>query len=349
MKFKKYLSILIPIILLVMPGCDDDTITINSTGEVIVINEGNFTDSDGSLSTIDVGTGQVINNAFNNVNGRPIGGIVQNVVLFDGQLFILTNTADKLEAINATTLESIGTISTGLASPFSFAANGNKGYVSNWGVFNLNTFLYEESFIAVIDLSSFEIIKKVVLDVQPQHLLAVGSVILIAKVGGSTVSVLSTDTDVIIRDITVPQRPDNMVSDGNGNIWVICSSGYLVKLDPSLTFVETEIPNVPVNGFNENIAIDHTGSNIYILAITGFMPSTGAIFRISLNENQVFPSPLPALDNIYGLGIDPFDGTIYLGDNNAFQGNGTVITYDATGNLQGTFAVGRAPSGFVFR
>ena len=79
------------------------------------------------------------------------------------------------------------------------------------------------------------------------------------------------------------------------------------------------------------------------------MPSIGAIFRISLNENQVFPSPLPALDNIYGLGIDPFDGTIYLGDNNAFQGNGTVITYDATGNLQGTFAVGRAPSGFAFR
>ena len=70
MKFKKYFSLLIPIILLTILGCDDDSITINSTGEVIVINEGNFTDSDGSLSTIDVATSQVINNAFSNINGR---------------------------------------------------------------------------------------------------------------------------------------------------------------------------------------------------------------------------------------------------------------------------------------
>ncbi len=87
---------------------------------------------------------------------------------------------------------------------------------------------------------------------------------------------------------------------------------------------------------------------------TGFIgaepfPSTSTtISSIALDDASANYAPLVNGDHFYGLDTDPLSGDLFVGNSNAFQGEGTVLRYNIEGELQDTYAVGVGPNAMIF-
>jgi hypothetical protein len=63
---------------------------------------------------------------------------------------------------------------------------------------------------------------------------------------------------------------------------------------------------------------------------------------MDIDATSVPANPLVTGQNFYGLGID--GNELYVTNNNAFQGNGTVLVYDLNGSEKYNFPTGRGPN-----
>ena len=56
---------------------------------VFIVNEGNFSDSDGSLSFYDIDSSKVSNKVFEAINDRPLAAVFQSMSFYDGYGFLI--------------------------------------------------------------------------------------------------------------------------------------------------------------------------------------------------------------------------------------------------------------------
>jgi YVTN family beta-propeller protein len=334
-------------------GPKDETPLGKYEGGVLVINEGNFSDSDGELSFYSPSTGTATNRIFQAENGRPLSAIIQNVRRFDDKIYLVCNRADKVEVLNAADGKSFASVASqnqNLVNPQDIAVVGNKAFITCWGPFS-PTFSRDAPFLAIMSTQTNTIIGRVNLAGFPQGCLKVGQNIYIALPGANQVAVLNPATDQIASTIPVANGPQRLYLDANNRIWVVCSSGALVRINPSTNQVETTISTGTVRP-NGKAAMNGAGNRLYYMSSVfnaTFTSSTGTVYELPITATTAPTTPLFTLTNLYGLGVDPNSGEILAADANAFQGNGTVVRYDAQGTRLGTFAVGRGPNGFLFQ
>jgi len=309
--------------------------------QVLVLNEGNFFSGNGTIDVFDIREGTSETAAY------QATATVQQAVHYQDNIYLVTNAPDRLDVLN-TDLELEQSVDQGLDNPVDFAAIGNLGFISNWGDINTAFTDNPDSFIAIVDLDNNTVIDSVLLSVRPQGLLAYDDKLYIANEGGSTVSVLDP-VDLSVVDVAVPPGPSEIVSDGEEMLWVLCTSGNLVEIDPSNLTLGTQIDGLITGGFNEKMAIDGTGNTIYFLggnnnSFTGLT----TVYSVDLNTQQVDAF----VENgfaLYGIGVNPESSEVYLGDSNAFQSTGTGFRYDADGIKLDEFPTGIGPRGFLFR
>src|SRR5699024_8355967 len=123
-------------------GNNPDPLELSS---VIVTNEGNFSDSDGSLTSYDPASGATLEKAFEHANGRPLAGIIQSAKIAGEYIDIVLYATDKIEVEEIKCLESVARIELS-KTPADFALiNDQTGYVSN---------LYEGT-VTVVDLENY--------------------------------------------------------------------------------------------------------------------------------------------------------------------------------------------------
>ena len=150
MKIKNGISLLISVLLLTLAACKKDEPTPKgefSTG-VLVVNEGNFGNSDGSLSFYNTTTRVVQQNIFGLKNkGLALGDVVQSVRVESNLAFIVVNNSNKMVVTDANTMVSQYTI-TGLSLPRYFTTLNGKGYLTEWINFS------DTGRVAVINLES---------------------------------------------------------------------------------------------------------------------------------------------------------------------------------------------------
>ena len=88
--FFRVLLILSGMILFVQ--CSDDPEPVEESifrNGVFIVNEGNFTDSDGSLSYYDFDSAKVENNVFESINNRPLAAIFQSMAFHNKKGYII--------------------------------------------------------------------------------------------------------------------------------------------------------------------------------------------------------------------------------------------------------------------
>jgi len=336
---------------------DDPTPTV--TGSVIISNEGSFTQGNGSISLFNPIDNIFSNGAFEQANGFPIGSM-NSIFVENDRVFMLVQTSgaanDKVEIASVTdfkTQASIqGTGENKVTVPRYALVLNNKLYLTNWGNYDAN-FNSPNPFILVVDLSSNEIIKRIDLGGRPEFLLEVNNEIWIGQSQSNTIAILDPTTDALKSEsITVPNRPKQMQIDANGKVWVSCTGeNKLVRIDPTSRNVEVTIDvNVENQSLRDNLAINPAKNTLYIITGESFPSNVRNVFSVPIDsEAGTTINSFISQESIYGMGVDPNDGTVYLGITPDFSSNGTVIRYNPEGQQIDSYAAGIAPKIFVFR
>ncbi len=337
---------------LILSSCssdDDDIIIVDPLGDYefgfFVTNEGPFGTGTGTVSFISEDFSNVDHTIFNDVNATDLGNIVQSMGFANSSAYIVVNNSNSIEIVNRYTFESFATISVGLNNPRYFVADGDTGYVSNWG----DPFDNNDDFIAVIDLTNNVITSTIPVAFGPEKLMIVRDNLYVAHQGGygqnSILSVINTNANSFITTIQVGDVPNSMVLN-EGDLWVLCggnpdytgneTNGRLVKINTetnsvsqAFDFGATEHPN--------NLTID-SSSLIYGL--------NGSVF-----SKEVSSTELPTTGIISGFfySMTVNEGKLYATDAGDFASNGTLKVFDLTTNSEiESIEVGIIPGGVYF-
>lgn len=89
--------------LLIIFSCEREEPLLNSFNKstgVFILNEGNFTYGNASLSFLDLRTGEIDNQVFFQANGFPLGDVAYSMTLMDTIAFIAINNSGKVFAMN---------------------------------------------------------------------------------------------------------------------------------------------------------------------------------------------------------------------------------------------------------
>jgi YVTN family beta-propeller protein len=321
-----------------------------STG-VFVVNEGLFLAGNASLSFIDIQRDSVHNYIFRRVNQVPLGDVAHSMSVLKDQAFIVVNNSGKIYRTNARTMEFQGKV-TGLTSPRYVTLNPDiiqaKAYVSD---------LYSGR-IMVIDPVKDAILDSIDIRLSgnrrsTEQMILIHSMLYVACWSYSDqVLIIDTGTDRVIDSIRVGKQPNSMVVDKNGYIWVLSDGGYpfspfgqeeasLSRIDPNDRMVRRMRTWENMAASPTDLCINPAGDSLYFI--------DGGVYKGSL-DMKGFDEPLIPEHGrqLYSLGIDPFNGHIYLGDAVDYQQDGWVYRYRSGGMLIDSFRVGINPGHFCF-
>ena len=325
----------------------------NFRNGVFIINEGNFTDKDGSISWYDFDSSKVILKVYEIANEIPFAGTLQSIAFNNEKGYFIDNSG-RLEIVDEKTFLALNRL-TDFDIPRYMAFSGNKGYVTDWGPYGLD-FSSTESYVAVIDLENDTIITKIDTESRPEGILVVEGKLYVANSNSTRITVISPDTDEIEKTITVPFGPSQLRLDKNGNIWVTCIGSWdgpstLVEINSATGLVETQV-ELTGDKLNGRLSLNGEGDELYFMTerwSVDYTYTENAVFKIPVDFQGSGIEAIITGQNFYGLGVDPVNDVLYIADANAFSGNGTVIRYDSDGNEIDDLAVGRGPRDFVFR
>ena len=345
----------------------DTTIVSNDTIEpafllpkgVFVLNEGNFTYANASLTFYDPDMDTVTNNLFYRVNNAPIGDVGQSLAMIEGKLYIVVNNSNYIYKVDANTIVCDTTqpyMITNFVQPrFMLPVAPNKAYVSDLA----STELWVINPQDMTHTGTISMGKSTETMVQVGHEVYVTnwSKVYVPDMENNTVQVVDATNDIKVADITVGKEPNSMVADKNGYVWVLCEgatwdyleaeSPTLWKIDPMtkqatcmVTFEESAI----------NLAIDPTGSYLYYVRGGDWGTRAGDLHRVSIDNPTVEDSfVIPAEGRMfYKVAVNPNNGDIYLTDAKNYTTNGTVYRYSADGVQLGSFDAGLIPGFMLF-
>jgi len=306
----------------------------------LVFNEGNFLEGNGSVSFLKKGKNSAQNNVFETANNTPVGGIIQSARKYNDRIYIVTNNQNFVRVVNATTLKLELTLQEGLDNPIDVAVINGKIYVTNWGPIDKAFGSNPESFVAIYNANSGAFIKKVPLTVRPQGIWAYSkSKVFVAGAGSNIIKILNSNTDTFDGEITVENGPERFEADEQGKLWVACSSGHLVRLNPATNAVERTIA---VNLSSYPVRIASNGESIFYF-------KGNKVYKINA-ANPVAPTTPFAEINEFtsfnGIGADKTTGHIYVGEA-VYTRNGGVKVIDNNGQVISSFTAGIAPNTFI--
>ncbi|ARS37365.1 YncE family protein [Pontibacter actiniarum] len=324
---------------------------------VFVVNEGNFTNSNASISFYNNNTAQVEQQVFETTNGRFLGDVAQYMTIYGDRAFIVVNNSNKMEVVNAATFKSVGAVES-LNQPRYFAAlNNDKGYVTEWLNYDPTTFVYPTGRISVVDLSTYTVTKTIDVGVQPEQLAVVGGKLYVVNQGSNTVSVINTATDAVEKTIPVADYPTSIAVDAANNLWVLSSGNKVYANYPEVDPAQSTAGALTkLNGANGAVLGTYTFPDVAAsasqLVLNGpknklYYIYDGKVYQQDVNAESLSHSAVVER-SFYGLGVDPDNGYIYGGEKNGFTGDGTVYVYRPDGTQVTSFKVGIGPNGFVF-
>jgi YVTN family beta-propeller protein len=343
------LYILLSLLLLFFSCRNEEDINPGGSYEegILISNEGNFSDVDGSVSFFNPNASEYRSKIFEKENSRPFGGLLQSIGLHNQYAYLIDNFGSRIEVVEVGSFKSIKTISAGLSLPRYFVAEGSEGFISNWGPYS-DDFDSPDSFIAILDTEENLIGEIIPVPSRPEGLIIHDGKLYVSSLASDEITVIDIFSHSIITTIKTAFGPSHFVVDGQGYLWVTCSAGILLKIDPVTNGI---IERIEIENLDGKLTIDGIGETIYLMTSsfsTDFSFTENSILKLDIFSPEAAAIIFSAR-NLYGIGIDPRTDEIYLANSNAFLGNGTIIRIDKGGYEIDNFPSGRGPNGFVFR
>ncbi len=348
------------LIILIFVSCENNNPDIQNhtagryTNGVFIVNEGSFGANNGSISFYDPDSMIVLNNIFETANGRPLGDVVQSMAIAGDKGYIVVNGTGKVEIVNINSFKTAAEPIVVTYPRYFLPVNDEKGYLTAGSM---------EGFVYVIDLKTDRIIDSIEVGYGPETMVKVGSKVYVANSGGwgvdSTISIINTNTDMVLGNIVVGDVPIDMEIDRDNNLWVYCKGYAVYNWDPPYNLIsETEAKIVKINTATNNVELKITAGSagnytstppriaiskdrdvIYFLRLNG-------LYKMNITDDTIPLMPMIS-GSFYGLDVNPKSGDIFLFQSN-FTGNGTMHIVDPVSLLTINFTVEIGPNGAVF-
>ena len=326
-------------------GTNPDPLELSS---VYVANEGNFSQSNGTITSYNPESDSTALKAFETVNGRPFAGYIQTSKIVGDRMFIVSNQANKVEVVEKSTLESMGTIQLS-ASPTAIGAIGNTAYV---GIADFNNFEFK---ISLVDLSTMEMTgESIPVSSTPRDIVQVGGKLYVTNNGGNTVTVINPEDNTVTDTITVGASPNEMLVDNENRIWLLCNGkipydgegetipGSLYILDgqnaAKIDSITTGIAADAIT-YKKRLALNTDQAKAYLI--------NDGISAIDMNTYDIEQKIVDS-GSFYSIGYFDVQDRLYLGKINGFTQPGKALIYDLQGTAVDSFNVGIVPNDFHF-
>lgn len=321
-------------------NCPKEPITSTNFTDVLIINEGNYTNGNASLSFYKSETQEIFNNVYSNANsGIPLGDVAQSALQIGDKIYVVVNNSSKITVLNANNFEIIQTIN-GFNSPrYILPINNQKAYISD---------LYANA-ISILDLNTNTITGTIATNGWTEKMLLYNDTAYVCNYNNSKILIISTATNTIVGDISTGKGVNSIALDKNNKVWVMCSGGYNEEIPRIIRFNPTNRTIEKTMLFTD---ITHSPSNLVFNDVKDdFIFINQNIFKMSINDNSIPSTPFITRASgslFYGLGISPTNNDIYIADAKDYVQKGDVYRYSYAGNLIHQFEAGIIPSDFLF-
>lgn len=317
---------------------------------VVILNAGNFFSNNGTVSFLPRTGNTVATNILQAANPSllPSGG-VQGYTEVNGKGLILIDNSsasqDKVEIVEAGTFKSRATLKTpDIENPRQVIAAGpNKAYVSCWDVSGSgNNFYKDPGYIAVIDLNTGTLVKKIPAVKAVEKMVVVGSEAFVGSntySGDQTLLVIDLNTDTEKQRIAFGSTPEPIALDANGKLWLQAGKD-LVQMNPSDRSVAKRLTFAATPG---SVTISPDKRAFYYTL-------SGKTYRLPIEATATASANQVIARSFSALGVDPQTGRLYGSQSPLlYTQAGYVLRYESTGTLVDSVKAEIAPSGFYFR
>lgn len=359
---KKYLLGLAVLLMgtAVMTSCSDDNdgpetyLQEYSTG-AYVVNSGNMRSKiESSLTAIDYASSTATQNVFKTANGRSLGNIANDGIVYGNKIYLAVDKENTIEVIDKKTKQSIKQIKTTDllgkaegAEPRHIIADGGKVYFTTYG-----------GYVAAVDTTSFALQKKWQVGSYPEGLVIGKGNLYVANsnyaAGGGNISCINLSNDnVETKNIEGVNNPTGIYY-AAGLLYVLDNQYYDASYN---AYGENALRTVEfAQGTSQKVAdgnyaacvttgaattartsVEEVRPYFFVLnAPFGGTPSVSVFVAGSTQPQALTLSEMPV--SPCGIFADPLNGHVFvlsyrLGDSGYadYNGNGYVVEYDSTG------------------
>ena len=325
---------------------------------VLVLNAGNFFDNNGTLSLLSKDSKSMASfDVFQKENGRSLAGGITDYAEVGEKGFILVDNSttgkDAIEIINARTFKSLATIAGEVENPRRVVkATDSKAYIVCWDAFNAD-FSYKIGYVAVLDLNTNKITKKIAVQNGAEDIVVVGNEAFLGNTsfsGQKVLTVIDISKDEVSQKIEIGAGLKSLVVDNANKIWLILGKEIL-RFNPQTKTVETRITagthprktpsKLTFNKDKTTLFFNYTFDD----AADGFK-TKGEVYSLNTNETtakQIIARPF------VGLGYDPDNNILYSSLIPSYKQSGFVFRYNITGALIDSTKAEIAPSVFFIK
>lgn len=349
---------LIPIMILasLLVGCnpeeEDDDDVITARPFFYVVNEGAFGYSNSSISLYYTDDGSMVNNAFYKVNNRSIGDVLQSVTIIGSRAYLMVNASDKIEVVDAKTIEQISTINNVPKPRYMVELTDTTAAISTWS--NGGEVLF-------VNLKTLNITKTVKCGNGAENMLWKNEKLFVCNAGGysadSTITMIDIADNYSTNQIYLGNNPTDIVDIGLNQIFVLCRGRLIYdanwnvigesRASIALVNTETGLPlheyELPAGYHPACLEANPAKTKLYFGGGYDFQ----GIYEFDIASATVSSTPL-INESFYGFNVNPADGSFFCTQAPNFSTSGSLKIYDSAGTLKSTLEAGIGPNGVVF-
>ena len=334
---------LITILILFMGSCikepvDSGNVSVSAKdSRVAVLCEGNFMWNNAQLDIYNPDSNALWSNAFEAVNNRPIGDVLQSGLVYGNTLWLVVNNSGKLVALDAKTLKLKNQINISKSPRYAFP---HKGFLYVTDI--------ESNAITILDTLNFS---KRIIPVLPnpsgvrsgwtEHITKFNNQI-VAAVYDGFLWVYNPQTDSN-RLIKTEKGTQFLSVDARKQLWVGAHDNdvsILTCFDENFQVKERVV--LPQGENITRMCRSVTGDSVWLLV-------GGELQCRNLRNPRVAIKKVVPYTVGYGLGVNPYNGDVYVSDAYDYIRKGRVVGLNAGGDsMKYSFFSGIIPASFVF-
>jgi len=312
---------------------------------VLILNEGNFTDFNASVSWFFPDSNKFENDVFYNMNGRPLGSVGQHAATHNNLVFIVINASSKLEIVDLENFQSTGTVE--ISHPRSFLPlNNSQG---------LMTYRSYPGKVALVNTQTATVIDSATVGNYPGRMLRHNDNVLVMNGDfglDNSITVIDAETLDSVKSVVVSDGAVEAVTDKNNSVWVLCSGKNIYDAEWNLVG-ETDAKLVQLD------AVDYSIKKEFVLGSTGdfFNPTkmiideageniwyieNGGIYLHMVSAGELDEEPVIA-GSFSAIALTS-EGKLYATVNNGYTSTGEFQVYTTEGNMEKSYETGVAPN-----